>query len=241
MNADSEGLPAPSKDKKRCIGAYEESVNQIVNEPQRTAAASMNPSIGNDGAILPVETGNEDEAQKSASASTKLLASAHAHHASNETADREQHIPDDCSENSQKCICLNQEYHDHMNDPCADNEHLCHRRGTNRPFPTILYTMLNDMKKFGTEHIASWRPHGRAFAIYDQGAFEKTIIPKYFRQSKMSSFSRQLNAYGFVRMVNPGPDQGAYYHELFLRGRVDLCMTITRNQAKARTGNTSVC
>jgi hypothetical protein len=117
---------------------------------------------------------------------------------SNETENK-QHLPDQhYSENVPKRICLEQEYHDHINDTCADIEQLCHQRGTNRPFPTILYMVLKDMKKLGTEHIASWCPHGRAFAIHDQDAFEKSIITKYFRQHKMSSFLRQLNAYGFV-------------------------------------------
>ena len=40
-------------------------------------------------------------------------------------------------------------------------------------------------------------------------------------------------------MVNLGPDQGAYYHELFLRGREDLCTTITRNRTKGNIRHTS--
>lgn len=34
--------------------------------------------------------------------------------------------------------------------------------------------------------------------------------------------------YGFNRMAKKGGDYGAYYHELFLRGRPDLCSRITR-------------
>ena len=74
---------------------------------------------------------------------------------SNETENKQQLLPDQhYSENVPKWICLEQEYHDHMNDPCADIEQLRGKRGTNRPFPTILYTVMQDMEKLGTEHIA---------------------------------------------------------------------------------------
>lgn len=43
----------------------------------------------------------------------------------------------------------------------------------------------------------------------------------------MSSFQRQLNLYGFVRITS-GPDEGGYYHELFLRGRPKLCSYMRR-------------
>jgi hypothetical protein len=33
--------------------------------------------------------------------------------------------------------------------------------------------------------------------------------------------------YGFVRITS-GPDAGGYYHELFLRGRPDLCLHMRR-------------
>lgn len=50
---------------------------------------------------------------------------------------------------------------------------------------------------------------------------------RWFRQKKVTSFQRQLNTYGFVRIAQ-GPDKGAYYHELFLRGRQELAQYIRR-------------
>ena len=49
----------------------------------------------------------------------------------------------------------------------------------------------------------------------------------FFKQSRISSFQRQLNLYAFTR-INIGPDAGGYYHELFLRGRPALGTHIRR-------------
>ena len=56
-------------------------------------------------------------------------------------------------------------------------------------------------------------------------------MPKHFRQSKLTSFQRQLNLYGFSRLTS-GKDRGGYYHELFLRNKLFLCQSMTRIRIK---------
>jgi hypothetical protein len=46
----------------------------------------------------------------------------------------------------------------------------------------------------------------------------------------LTSFQRQLNLYGFVRLTSR--DRGGYYHELFLRGRDDLAKIMLRTRVK---------
>lgn len=58
-----------------------------------------------------------------------------------------------------------------------------------------------------------------------------TFTSRYFRQSKLTSFQRQLNLYGF-RRITQGRDGGAYYHEMFMRGRLSLCYRMKRQKVK---------
>jgi len=109
------------------------------------------------------------------------------------------------------------------------------RKGRTGTFPQKLHQMLSDLEKEegGTE-IASYLPHGRAFVIHNASEFVNTTMPKYFRMSRFSSFQRQLNLYEFMRITD-GPDKGAYFHELFHRGRPVLASQIRRNKIKGAT------
>ena len=71
------------------------------------------------------------------------------------------------------------------------------------------------------------QPRGRCFLVHKPKDFVKRVIPAFFRMSKLTSFQRQLNLYGFVRLTT-GRNRGAYYHELFLRHRLFLCERIER-------------
>jgi HSF-type DNA-binding len=72
------------------------------------------------------------------------------------------------------------------------------KRGVPQQFPRRLYEML-EAEAFqldaSLEHprIISWSDSGKAFRIYDVSEFSATILPKYFRTKKFSSFQRNLN------------------------------------------------
>jgi HSF-type DNA-binding len=92
-------------------------------------------------------------------------------------------------------------------------------------FPVQLHCLLSEAESDGMAHIASFCVHGRAFQIHKLDLFVENILPwsvspsstflkltapsntrfmvlsSWFRQSKYTSFQRQLNIYGFQRII----------------------------------------
>ena len=124
-------------------------------------------------------------------------------------------------------------YHDHSTDPVVDPTQIKHKAkgGVITPFPVKLHDMLDQIERDGLSHVVSWQPHGRCFVVHKPKEFVNYVMPKYFKQTKMASFQRQLNLYGFNRLTG-GLDKGGYYHELFLRGKVSLAYDIHRMRVK---------
>jgi hypothetical protein len=101
------------------------------------------------------------------------------------------------------------------------------RNGKSESFPGKLYRLMAHAEMVRDTHIVSFTPDGRSFKIHDPDAFMRDISPNYFHQSQFLSFVRQLNLYGFERILL-GPDFGAYAHPSFVRGRPDLLCNIKR-------------
>lgn len=99
------------------------------------------------------------------------------------------------------------------------------------PFPVKLHAMLDKSEADGLADVVSWAAHGRCFSVHKPKECVMQIMPQYFKQSKMTSFRRQLNLYGFKRLTG-GLDRGGYYHESFIRGNIDLAYTIRRMRIK---------
>jgi len=122
--------------------------------------------------------------------------------------------------------------------PLPSPHSLFHRDGSRRmrggviePFPEKLHRLLLEVESAGRSDVISFVANGRAFAIHKPDKFFKEIVPLYFRQSRLSSFKRQLNLYGF-ELINTGPARGGYYHELFVKDQPELCRRMRRVAVK---------
>ena len=85
--------------------------------------------------------------------------------------------------------------------------------------------------------IVAWAADGQAFFIHDEQIFITDILPKYnFKASKIASFQRNLNIYGFQRMVK-GPHAGGYVHPLFHRDMDTVVLSqIARRETTVKGG-----
>ncbi|KAJ8273379.1 hypothetical protein GJAV_G00100940 [Gymnothorax javanicus] len=106
--------------------------------------------------------------------------------------------------------------------------------GSNVPaFLTKLWTLVEDPD---TDPLICWSPNGNSFHVFDQGRFSKEVLPKYFKHNNMASFVRQLNMYGFRKVVHieqgglvkPEKDDTEFQHPYFIRGQEFLLENIKR-------------
>ena len=110
------------------------------------------------------------------------------------------------------------------------------RVGAIEPFPEKLHRLLMEVENCGRDDVISFVNGGRGFAIHKPGkcsgrlsckvsagallltndcfhvsdTFFNEIVPLYFRHSRLSSFKRQLNLYGFEQ-INIGPHRGGTF------------------------------
>merc|ERR1711862_280043 len=112
----------------------------------------------------------------------------------------------------------------------ASNVYSNMRGRSQEAFPVRLHLILERCERDGYSSIISWMPHGRAFKVHNEALFVENVMPKFFFQTLMTSFTRQLGMYGFQKIIGKrNVDKGAYFHELFLRSRPGLAKGIHRN------------
>ncbi|XP_061679629.1 heat shock factor protein 4 [Syngnathoides biaculeatus] len=112
-------------------------------------------------------------------------------------------------------------------------------------FLTKLWTLVEDPD---TNHLICWSATGTSFHVFDQGRFAKEVLPKYFKHNNMASFVRQLNMYGFRKVVNieqsglvkPERDDTEFQHLYFLQGHEHMLEHIKRKVSIVKSEETKV-
>ncbi|KAK1436591.1 hypothetical protein QVD17_02373 [Tagetes erecta] len=92
------------------------------------------------------------------------------------------------------------------------------------PFLTKAYQLVDDPS---TDHIVSWGEDDTTFVVWRPPEFARDLLPNYFKHNNFSSFVRQLNTYGFRKIV---PDRWEFANEYFKKGEKHLLCEIHRRK-----------
>uniref|UniRef100_A0A8D0GWK0 Heat shock transcription factor 2 n=1 Tax=Sphenodon punctatus TaxID=8508 RepID=A0A8D0GWK0_SPHPU len=106
-------------------------------------------------------------------------------------------------------------------------------------FLSKLWALVGDAP---SNQLITWSQNGQSFLVLDEQRFAKEILPKYFKHNNMASFVRQLNMYGFrkvvhvdsgvVKLERDGPVE--FQHPYFKQGREDLLEHIKRKGSSSK-------
>lgn len=107
-------------------------------------------------------------------------------------------------------------------------------------FVSKLWTLVEAQ---ATNHLICWSQDGCSFLVQDEQRFSKEVLPLYFKHSNMTSFVRQLNMYGFHKVLHV--DSGLhkaesqincveFQHEDFQRDQPHLLGLIRRKVSVSR-------
>ncbi|KAA8583219.1 hypothetical protein FQN60_015765 [Etheostoma spectabile] len=106
-------------------------------------------------------------------------------------------------------------------------------------FLAKLWTLVEDAD---TNEFICWSQEGNSFLVLDEQHFAKEILPKFFKHNNMASFIRQLNMYGFrkvmhidtgiVKQERDGPVE--FQHPYFKHGQDNLLENIKRKVSNTR-------
>ncbi|KAL4035107.1 hypothetical protein IC575_003782 [Cucumis melo] len=99
------------------------------------------------------------------------------------------------------------------------------------PFLSKTYDLVEDPT---TDHIVSWGQSLTTFIVWRPSEFATHILPNYFKHNNFSSFVRQLNTYGFKKIV---AERWEFGNENFKKGEKQLLLEIQRRKSHNHNNN----
>ncbi|XVF53644.1 hypothetical protein PTKIN_Ptkin05aG0115100 [Pterospermum kingtungense] len=103
------------------------------------------------------------------------------------------------------------------------------QRSVPTPFLTKTYQLVDDQT---IDDVISWNDDGSSFIVWNTTLFARDLLPKYFKHNNFSSFVRQLNTYGFKKLV---PDRWEFSNDCFRRHEKRLLCEIQRRKISPAT------
>ncbi|GIX97224.1 heat shock factor protein [Caerostris extrusa] len=101
--------------------------------------------------------------------------------------------------------------------------------------PAFLIKLWKLVEDPTCDDLIAWSESGFSFIIRDQARFAKELLPQYFKHNNMASFVRQLNMYGFKKVMNYEKvglrnenTEMEFQHGFFIKERGELLELIKR-------------
>ncbi|XP_077682227.1 heat shock factor protein 3-like [Eretmochelys imbricata] len=117
------------------------------------------------------------------------------------------------------------------------------------PVPGFLAKLWALVEDPGTNDVIAWGRGGQSFCILNEQRFAKELLPKYFKHNNICSFIRQLNMYGFRKVI--ALENGMitaeknaaieFQHPFFKQGKANLLENIKRKVSAVRAEDLRVC
>ncbi|XP_078174206.1 heat stress transcription factor B-2b-like [Carex rostrata] len=98
------------------------------------------------------------------------------------------------------------------------------QRSLPTPFLTKTYQLVDDP---AVDDVIAWNEDGSTFIVWRPAELARDLLPKYFKHNNFSSFVRQLNTYGFRKIV---PDRWEFANDCFKKGEKRLLCDIHRRK-----------
>jgi len=106
--------------------------------------------------------------------------------------------------------------------------------------PAFLAKLWKMVENPDTDDYICWTEDGTSFRIRDQSQFASALLPYYYKHSNMASFVRQLNMYGFHKVIalhsgnlKSEKEEIEFAHMYFCRGQEFLLDQIKRKSSSS--------